>query len=152
LSRSFVLSFLATTPDSFWPQKVQPTLSQFLALSLSPSFIPYLDDDPALASDAAKRRKIFDKLEKHMTLLLGSAIKLEGGEEVVRIGQEDLRLLEEDARRRVGSKGVKAEIEAEHGFEINVIGVRGVQDKGRVRHKSHEVSRSFHAFIALART
>lgn len=77
-----------------------------------------------------------------MTLLLGSAIKLEGGEEVVRINQEDLRLLEEEARRKIGSKGVRAEIEAESGFEINVIGVRDVRDKGRVRSKSHEVSTS----------
>lgn len=132
------LSFLAAAPPTFWPLKVQPTLSQFLALSLAPSAIPFLDDDPTLASDAAKRRKIFDKLEKHMTLLLGSALKLEGGEEVVRIGQEDLRLLEEEAQRRVG--GRKQVDEREEGFEIDVIGVRGVAEKGRVRSRSHEVS------------
>jgi len=73
-----------------------------------------------------------------MTLLLGSALKLEGGEEVVRIGQEDLRLLEEDARRRVGNKAMNLE---EGGtFAIDVIGVRGVAEKGRVRSRSHEVS------------
>lgn len=74
-----------------------------------------------------------------MTLLLGSALKLEGGEEVVRIGQEDLRLLEEDARRRVGNKAMNLE---EGGtFAIDVIGVRGVAEKGRVRSRSHEVRR-----------
>jgi hypothetical protein len=130
--------FLAAAPPTFWPLKVQPTLSQFLALSLAPSAIPFLDDDPTLASEAAKRRKIFDKLEKHMTLLLGAALKIEGGEEVVRIGQEDLRLLEEDTQRRAGK--MKVIDDAEEGFEIDVIGVRGVAEKGRVRSRSHEVS------------
>jgi len=76
-----------------------------------------------------------------MTLLLGSALKLEGGEEVVRIGQEDLRLLEEDARRRVGNKAMLNGGGEEDGtFAIDVIGVRGVAEKGRVRSRSHEVS------------
>jgi hypothetical protein len=73
-----------------------------------------------------------------LTLLLGSAIKIEGGEEVVRIGQEDLRKLEEDAKRRIGARAKIAVFEK--GFSIDVIGVRGVTEKSRVgRSKSHEV-------------
>ncbi|CDZ98138.1 Membrane coat complex Retromer, subunit VPS5/SNX1, Sorting nexins, and related PX domain-containing proteins [Phaffia rhodozyma] len=137
--RQFVLTFpfLTAAPASFWPHKVQPTLSQFLALSLAPSSIPFLDDDPSIATDAAKRRQIFDRLEKHMTVLLGSAIKVEGGEEVVRIGQDDLHVLEEEAKRRVQLTGGVENKESPE-FEINVIGVRGIAEKGRVRSKTHE--------------
>lgn len=77
-----------------------------------------------------------------MTVLLGSAIKVEGGEEVVRIGQDDLHVLEEEAKRRVKLTGGVESVETPE-FEINVIGVRAIAEKGRVRSKSHEVRLSF---------
>lgn len=75
-----------------------------------------------------------------MTLLLGSAIKLEGGEEVVRIGQADLARLEDEAVRRVegGRRAREKEGMEEDGFAIDVVGVRLVAEKGRVRQRSHE--------------
>lgn len=140
--RQFILTFpfLSAAPANFFPDKLQPFLSQFLSLSLNESSIPFskLSGEPeAEDADFVKRRRIFEKLEKHMTLLLGNAIKLLGGEEVVRIGQEDLRKLEDEARRKVEGMKVK-EGDQEEFFEINVIGVRNVSEKGRVRSRSHE--------------
>lgn len=78
-----------------------------------------------------------------MTLLLGSAIKVVGGEEVVRITQGDLAELERDAQRKFAH--ARPGLAAEAGeFEINVVGVRtrsegGGRGLGGVgRRKEHE--------------
>lgn len=85
-----------------------------------------------------ERKKIWDKAQKVLGMLFASGVKVAGGEEVVRIGQKELsRLEEEGAERR------KRWLERERsrmGFEVNVICVRTVVEKMRMRSKSHDVS------------
>lgn len=141
LFHQFILPFpfLKAAPDTFWSAKVQPFLSSFLAISPS---TPADQDDPTWTpeekKEAVERKKLWIKLEKHMALMFGAGMKLIGGEEVVRIGQAELRRLEElsEARRR---KLKQMEEDRGTGFEVNVVGVRVVSEKHRVRHKSHEV-------------
>jgi len=57
-------------------------------------------------------------------------------EEVVRLSQKDLERLETLARKRQGRV-----IDT---FDINIIGVRTIVDKGRVRSRVHEVRASEH--------
>jgi hypothetical protein len=102
--------------------------------------------------EVADRAKLWNKVEKHGALMVGIGIKVVGGEEIVRIGQSELRRIEEDreTRRRewMAKRGMNAGPEVPGAppppamvFEVNVVGVRLVAEKGRVRSKSHEVSR-----------
>jgi len=97
--------------------------------------------------EADEKKKLWGKVEKHLGLMVGVGVKVVGGEEVVRIGQGDLRRLEErneERRKRWAEK--KRAVQGEAGgpnegmiaFEVNVVGVRVVIEKGRVRHKSHD--------------
>lgn len=120
-------------------------------------------------AEVEERKRMWAKVEKHMGLMVGVGVKVAGGEEVVRIGQSELRRLEavqEERKRKwterhagemrmVGNQGgsgagVTAGQPGPPGtpgqpgvepisFEVNVVGVRLVQEKHRVRHKSHEV-------------
>ena len=100
------------------------------------------DPDLSLASEEEliefeARKKLWEKVQKQLSLLFAAGIKLKGGEEVVRIGQADLKKLElagEEARRK------QKEREARNGpgFDVNVICVRTLTEKGRVRSKSHD--------------
>ena len=68
-------------------------------------------------------------------MLLSSAVKLKEKEEVVRLSQRDLNRLEGLAKRRQKrlEKGKRV-------FEVNIVCIRAVVDKGRMRSKVHEVS------------
>lgn len=146
LFHQFVLPFpfLKAAPDTFWSAKVQPFLSSFLAITPS---TPVDHEDPTWTPEekreAVERKKLWIKLEKHMALMFGAGMKLVGGEEVVRIGQAELRRLEElsEARRR---KLRQMEDDRGTGFQVNVVGVRLVSEKTRVRHKTHEVRTAQH--------
>jgi hypothetical protein len=151
--------FLANAPPTFWYQKVQPFLTSFLAISqtrLSPAVMS-LNTDPSgssttgttgepdltlLSEDELKeyleRKKLWDKVTKNLAMLFGTGVQLKGGEEVVRIGQKELNRLEEqaEARRR---KFREREEKVGTGFDVNVICVRTVTEKGRVRNRSHDV-------------
>jgi len=74
-----------------------------------------------------------------MTLLLGSAIKVAGGEEVVRITQSDLLTLEREAQAKFERDRPKMAAEVGE-FEINVVGVRAApRSAGKSsRSKEHE--------------
>jgi hypothetical protein len=101
--------------------------------------------------EVAERAKLWNKVEKHGALMVGIGIKVVGGEEIVRIGQSELRRIEQEreARRQqwmakrgfAGPSVDGAPPPPNTGmvFEVNVVGVRLVSEKGRVRSKSHEV-------------
>lgn len=101
-----------------------------------------------------ERDKLWDKVEKHLALMVGVGVRLTTREEVVRISQGDLRRLEEIALERRARWQQKHAVPgtlvpgapppppgaALQVFEVNVVGVRVVMEKGRVRSKHHEVS------------
>jgi hypothetical protein len=104
--------------------------------------------------EMGQRNKLWDKVEKHGALMIGIGVKLVTGEEVVRIGQGDLRKLEEAQQERKKkwmakhrppppfAKGRNSAADPTNpvDFDVNVVGVRSVTEKGRVRQKSHDVS------------
>ena len=77
------------------------------------------------------------KLERNLALFVGAATKLAEREEVVRLNQLDLDRLETLAKKRM-SRNAKKEV-----FEVNIIGVKTVVDKGRMRSRAHEVHSQF---------
>jgi hypothetical protein len=148
--------FLAAAPPTFWAHKVQPFLTSFLAISNRPSVAVSADDnggegqghdfDPSTATEEdireqQDRKKLWDKVEKNLGVLMSLGIKVVGGEEVVRISQNELRKLEDEAEER-RRKWKEREMRIGGGFEVNIVSVRLVTEKGRVRSKSHDVSAS----------
>jgi hypothetical protein len=151
--RQFVLTFpfLASAPKDFFPLKLQPFVDSVLSRNLNSELSLFPDDPEASGSGAGDgsagggttlenedkegQRKTLAKLEKHMSLLLGSAIKLVEPEEVVRLSQKDLDWLEEMARRRERREGKGMN----GGFSVNIVCVRTVSEKGRVRKRHHDV-------------
>ena len=134
--RQFVLTFpfMTTAPKDFYSDKVQPFVASVLARNLSPTSV-LDDDDPGNGtSEQASRKKLLAKLERNLALFVGAATKLVEQEEVVRLNQQDLERLETLARKRMARTGKTKDI-----FEVNVIGVKSVVDKGRMRSRAHEV-------------
>ncbi|CAO1623871.1 unnamed protein product [Sympodiomycopsis kandeliae] len=130
----FVLTFpfLRSAPQNFFADKVQVFIDRFLERNISGT------DD---RSEETKRKKMSGKLEKMVTLLIASAITIGGevgGEEVVRISDAD------GAKMAAVQEQVKAALAGapvQHGdaiFEVNVIGIRTQQAKGRIRSRVHE--------------
>lgn len=140
--RSFVLSFpfLADAPRDFFPDKLQPFLGSMLSRTLSSTSVL---DEGDQDGDEAARHKLFAKLERHAAMLMTSGTKLQEKEEVVRLKQVDLDRLEKIARKRAAK-----EARTKDRFEVNVVCVRTVTEKGRVRSRMHEV-RTLHYTIQL---
>lgn len=132
--RNFVLSFpfLAAAPKDFFPSKLQPFMTSLLSRNISFADNPLRD--PSEETEDHAQEKALQRLEKHFAFLLGSAIKLAEKEEVVRLSQADLKRLENLAQRR-RDRAQKSKVV----FEVNVICVRTVTEKGRVRSRAHEV-------------
>ncbi|KAL7422844.1 hypothetical protein Q5752_002140 [Cryptotrichosporon argae] len=156
--------FLATASPTFWSAKVQPFLASFLSTVAAGSSNGLSESDREIArslmtkeerKEEEDRLRLWAKVEKHLALMVGLGIKLESGEEVVRIGQAELRRLEQlqEERRKAaaqaqarragqagGAQGSAGALPAPEAmaFDVNVVGVRVVTEKGRVRHKSHE--------------
>ncbi|WWD18170.1 hypothetical protein CI109_102619 [Kwoniella shandongensis] len=147
--------FLASAPPTFWSAKVQPFLSSFLSTTGIAAHATMTDQEREVQEslmtkeekkEVQERKKLWAKVEKHLALMFGVGIKLTSGEEVVRIGQSELRRLEElqQERRRKwmerhgGGQGEGGPDAPPIAFEVNVVGVRMVVEKGRVRNKSHE--------------
>ncbi|CAE6448712.1 unnamed protein product [Rhizoctonia solani] len=138
--RQFALTFpfLAAAPKDFFPNKLQPFIASVVARNLSSATNLLESNDETQANDG---QQMLNKAEKHLALLLGAAMKLVENEEVVRLSQADLARIEKAAERRrrkaeaAGSK--KSEV-----FDVNVIAVRAITDKGRVRSKVHEPNRN----------
>lgn len=141
--------FLAAAPPSFWSAKVQPFLSSFFATTGMVTHSTLTPDEQDVAEslmtkderkEAEERRKLWVKVEKHLGLMIGVGIKLDGGEEVVRISQSELRRIEATQQTRHKKWADKHPQLAEAiMFDVNVVGVRAVVEKGRVRSRSHEV-------------
>lgn len=155
--------FLSSAPPSFWSAKVQPFLSSFLTTTGVVQRSSLNREEKIMAEslmskeekkEVAERAKLWNKVEKHGALMVGIGIKVVGGEEIVRIGQSELRRIEQEreARRQqwmakrgfAGPSVDGAPPPPNTGmvFEVNVVGVRLVSEKGRVRSKSHEVRSS----------
>lgn len=145
--------FLAAAPPTFWSHKVQPFLSSFLASTGAAQHATKTPQELEIAEslmtkeekkEAEEKKKLWAKTEKHLGLMIGVGIKLVGGEEVVRIGQSELRRIEEaqEARRKKYAEKQAAEGHPPPmiAFDVNVVGVRTIHPKSRVRHKTHEVS------------
>lgn len=137
--RQFALTFpfLAAAPKDFFPNKLQPFIASVVSRNLSSATNILESEEEAQASDG---QQMLNKAEKHLALLLGAAMKLSEDEEVVRLSQADLARIERAAERRrkkaaAAGGNVRAEV-----FEVNVVAVRAITDKGRVRSKVHEVS------------
>ncbi|CAE6523036.1 unnamed protein product [Rhizoctonia solani] len=134
--RQFALTFpfLAAAPKDFFPNKLQPFIASVVARNLSSATNLLESDDKAQANDG---QQMLSKAEKHLALLLGAAMKLVENEEVVRLSQADLARIEKAAERRrrkaEAAGGKRPEV-----FDVNVVAVRAITDKGRVRSKVHE--------------
>jgi hypothetical protein len=137
LFRQFVLTFpfLASAPKDFFPDKVQPFISSVISRNLNSTSI--LDDE---STDSAGTAKLIAKAERSFSLFLNYAVKTVEKEETVRLSQADLDKLEAIANKRHAKLMKTKDV-----FEVNVVCVRTVVERGRVRSKVHEV-RS-HVFV-----
>ncbi|KAJ7129642.1 hypothetical protein C8R44DRAFT_83981 [Mycena epipterygia] len=131
--RQFILTFpfMASAPKDFYSDKLQPFMASVLARNISPTSV---FDDGSEGSEQALRLKLLAKAERNLSLFVGAATKLVEKEEVVRLTQVDLDRLESTARKRQ-EKNLEAVKEI---FEVNIVSVRTVVDKGRVRSRVHE--------------
>ncbi|EST06207.1 protein of unknown function DUF3818, PX-associated [Kalmanozyma brasiliensis GHG001] len=136
----FVLTFpfLRSAPSNFFADKVQVFFDKFLERNISGT------DD---RDESTKRRRLTNKLEKYFVLLMGSAIKVKGiGEDVVRISERDRTKMDAVESRRKAALGRAAgsrrdsedDAAGSSGFDINVVSVRNVVTKGRIRSRAHE--------------
>lgn len=134
--RQFVLTFpfMAAAPKDFYSDKLQPFVASALARNLSPTSV--LDDDDVGdgKSEQATRMKLMAKLERNLSLFIGAATKLIEKEEVVRLNQLDLDRLEALSKKRLARGSKTKDI-----FEVNIVGVKTVLDKGRMRTRAHDV-------------
>ena len=80
------------------------------------------------------RFKLLKKLEKNFAMLITSGTKLVEQEDVVRLSQRDLDRLEAISRKRAARERKLKDI-----FEVNVVCVRNVIERKRVRSKAHDV-------------
>lgn len=135
--RQFVLTFpfLATAPKDFFPSKLQPFVDSLLSRNLSSELTLFPEESRDADAEHKGTAKALAKVEKHMALLLGSAIKLAESEEVVRLTQRDLDRLEAGVRKRE-RRHVRSKADR---FSVNVVCVRSISEKGRVRKRHHDV-------------
>ncbi len=133
--RQFVLTFpfLAAAPKDFFPEKVQPFIMSLLSRNLSVTS-PF--DKAEEDSEQASQLKMVAKIEKNFAFLLSSITKLAEPEQVVRLTQADLNRLEAIAKKRQAKHKKAQDL-----FEVNVVCIRIVVDKGRMRSKTHDVSK-----------
>lgn len=130
----FVLTFpfLAAAPKDFFPSKLQPFLASLMSQSLTAADT-FDDAAPDGDPEQDSRKKLLSKIEKNLSLLMVSAAKLVEGEEVVRLSQRDLDRLEMLAKKRQARRQRVAGI-----FDVNIVCVRTVAERGRIRSKVHE--------------
>ncbi|KAJ7095405.1 hypothetical protein B0H15DRAFT_968044 [Mycena belliarum] len=131
--RQFILTFpfMASAPRDFYSDKLQPFMASVLARNISPTSV---FDDGSDGAETALRLRLLAKAERNLSLFVGAATKLVEKEEVVRLTQVDLDRLESAAQKRQ-AKNLEAVRDI---FEVNIISVRTVVDKGRVRSRVHE--------------
>ncbi|KAI0320820.1 hypothetical protein OF83DRAFT_1168999 [Amylostereum chailletii] len=150
--RQFIQTFpfLAAAPKDFWPEKVQPFIASLLSRNLFASS-SVLEDNPD--ADQAGTAKLIAKAERNFALFVNYAIKIVEKEEVVRLNQTDLDRLEFLAKKRHARL-----LKVKDVFEVNIVSVRTVLEKGRefiirLRRSRQEdvyVSRRYGDFKTLA--
>ncbi|KAG2367358.1 hypothetical protein BDR07DRAFT_1479232 [Suillus spraguei] len=126
----FILTFpfLAAADKSFYSDKLQVFVASALAKNISPTSLLEDENDPKAA-----RLKLLDKLERNFALFFSAGTKLVEQEEVVRLNQHDLDRLEQLAKKRQSRLAKHRDV-----FEVNIVCVRTVTDKGRMRSRVHE--------------
>ena len=135
--RQFVLTFpfMAAAPKDFYSQKLQPFIAAVVSRNLASTTI--FDDDKD--AEQASRKKIYKKLERNASLFMGKATKLVEHEDVVRLTQSDLDRLDLLSKKRQARQARLAKIGEVDIFEINIVSVRTVLEKGRIRNRIHDV-------------
>ena len=137
--RQFVLTFpfLDEAPKDFFPDKLQPFAASVLSKNLSPTSV--MDEDADQIGEASKstRKKFLNKAERSFSILLSSGVKLAEPEQVVRLSQADLNRLEAIAKNRLAR-----ERKSKDALDVNIICVKTVVSKGRVRSRAHDVGLS----------
>ncbi|KAF7301685.1 PX-domain-containing protein [Mycena indigotica] len=130
--RQFVLTFpfMASAPKDFYAEKLQPFVGSALSRNISPTSV----FDDGSETEQALRLRLLAKAERNLSLFFSAATKLAEPEEVVRLSQADLDRLEAAAAKR---QAKMAETVKDY-FEVNIVSVRAVVDKGRVRSRVHE--------------
>lgn len=132
--RQFVLTFpfMAAAPKDFYSQKLQPFVAAIISRDLSPTSIL---DEPE--TDQGSRKKIIGKVERNLSLFLSGATKLLEREEVVRLTQSDLDRLDVLSKKRQARQAKTRDL-----FEINIVSVRNILNRGRIRNRVHDVCQS----------
>lgn len=92
-------------------------------------------EDPSTDSEQMSRKKLIQKMEKQFSLMFNLATMLVEPEQVVRLAQVDLNRIETLARKRNARLAKNQTV-----FEVNIVCIRAIVVKGRVRNKVHEVS------------
>ena len=132
----FVLTFpfLDGAPNNFFPDKLQPFAASVSSKNLSP--VSIMDENAEQMGEASKstRKKLMTKAERSLSILLSSGTKLVEPEQVVRLSQADLNRLEAIAKNRAAR-----ERRSKDALDVNIICVRTVISKGRVRNRAHDV-------------
>jgi hypothetical protein len=130
----FVLTFpfMAAAPKDFYSQKLQPFVAAMVSRNLAST--PVFDDDTD--KEQVSRKKMFNKLERNISLFMGKATKLVEHEEVVRLTQSDLDRLDLLSKKRQARLAKVGDVDI---FEINIVSVRSVLERGRIRNRIHDV-------------
>ncbi len=129
---------MASAPKDFYSQKLQPFVTSMISHSVSSSSI--LDDELAEnKGEQATRKKLLLKVERNLSLFLGAATRLMEKEEVVRLTQADLERLETLTKKRQAKLRKNVDW-----IEVNIVCVRTVTEKGRVRSRAHDVRFTVH--------
>ena len=122
---------MASAPSNFYSDKLQPFMGAMFSRNLTATSV---FDDSDEGEHSTTRLSVLARLERNFSLFLGAATKLVEDEQVVRLNQSDLEHLEAMAKKREARNLKHKDI-----FEINIVSVRTVVDKGRVRSRVHEV-------------
>ena len=132
--RQFVLTFpfMAAAPKDFYSQKLQPFVAAVVSRNLASTSV--FDDDKD--TEQPSRKNMSRKLERNASLFIGKATKLVEQEEVVRLTQSDLDRLDLLSRKRQARLAKIRDVDI---FEINIVSVRTVLEKGRIRNRVHDV-------------
>ncbi|KAH9449877.1 hypothetical protein Pst134EB_020686 [Puccinia striiformis f. sp. tritici] len=150
----FVLSFpfLENVPSTFFSHKLQPFAYSFFARNITTT------DD---REEETKRQKIAGKVEKHLALIMAAAIKLSdnhGQEQVVRVSPNiDPTPNDDDAfvatpiipqpqdpsllnipSLSINNNSQQQPAATNISFDLNVVAIRRVRVKSRMRSKVHE--------------
>jgi hypothetical protein len=124
--------FMASAPDDFYSAKLQPFVASIFARNLSPTIL--MDDPDDQESPEATRLKMLAKVERNLAMFFSSGIKLTEPEDVLTLTQADLDKLDSAVKKRQDKINRSKDV-----FDVNIVCIRTVTDKGRVRSRVHEV-------------